>query len=209
MKLQAPHRDRPRPALRPAAARPARQSPRCAPEDRSACPCAMSMRVAFRQILLGHAENARQFIERGRGSLAQLAAASALFRPVAKHAQRKSLLHHVAHPVLRIHWRHLPDRRAGRQHFDQREAQPAHLVLHGALDRPRRLRNLLVVAQAHALNVDRRLAAWPATRSHAADSLRSQRCGRSAWWCSFAPAAWWARPARRSCCRWRCSRKSR
>ena len=59
--------------------------------------------------------------------------------------------------MLRVDRRHLPDGRAGREHFDQRKAQAPHLVLHGAPDRACRLRNLLVVSQAHAFDVDRRL----------------------------------------------------
>ena len=79
----------------------------------------------------------------------------ALRGPVAKHAQRIGLFHHVAHPLLRVDGRHLPDGGAGRQHFHQRKAKPSHLVLDGAADGAVCLRDLLVVAQAHARDVDR------------------------------------------------------
>ena len=59
--------------------------------------------------------------------------------------------------MLRFHRSLLPDGRARREHFDERKAQAAHLVIQGALDGARRLSNLLVVAQAHALNVSGRL----------------------------------------------------
>ncbi len=45
----------------------------------------------------------------------------------------------------------------GESHLNQRESDPAYLVFQPTLDGPRRLRDLLVVAQAHAFNVGRRL----------------------------------------------------
>ena len=56
--------------------------------------------------------------------------------------------------MLRIDRGHLPDGRARREHFDEREAEPLDLILdrapHGAVG----LRDLLVVAEADALDVD-------------------------------------------------------
>src|ERR1700679_200 len=77
---------------------------------------------------------------------------------IAENTERKGLFHHVSDPVLRINGRHLPDSRTRREHFDQREAQPAHLVLHGTMNCTCGSGYLLVVAKAHTLDVHRAAA---------------------------------------------------
>ena len=156
------HRVQLRPTPRRAAIRLDRQSPRRVradplPQSHRSC-----QRIALRQIFVGHAENARKLVER-RSSFGQ-SARLGLFRAVAKDAQRKGLLHHLAHPLLRLHGSHLEERGAGREHFNQREAQSAHLILHGLLDGPRGLHDLLGVAQARRARCRPAPPAWPATR---------------------------------------------
>ena len=77
-----------------------------------------------------------------------------IFCAVAEHAKGIGLLHHVAHPVLRIHGRHLPDRRARGEHLNERKAKSFHLVLNGAADCAVCLRNLLVVSKPNAFDID-------------------------------------------------------
>ncbi len=205
-KPPARHRVRPRPALRRAARRPARQSRRCAPGDRSPCRAATAAALPSGKSLFGNAKNARKLIERG------------LRRhwPSSPPRQCRSFVRSQNTPsgnVFSITSRTQCCASTGVifqmvGHGDStsisEKPNPRTWFSRPRRDGPRRLRNLLVVAQAHALNVDGRLQACSAVRSRAADSLQSRRCGRSESSCSSGPAAWWARPARRSCCRWRC-----
>ena len=75
---------------------------------------------------------------------------------VAQIAQPEYRGHLVLHEALRLHGLHLPDGGAGREHFDEGESQTLDLVLHGALDHLGGVHDLLVVAQRHALDEDRR-----------------------------------------------------
>ena len=111
--------------------------------------------MALRQAPAGDVKNPRNLVERRPwfGWLPWLRGWGA----VAKHVQRKGLLHHLAHPALRLDRAHSEDRGAGGEYLDQRKAQPAHLVFHGPLDGARRLHDLPIVAQSHALDVDRSL----------------------------------------------------
>ena len=113
----------------------------------------------------------------------------AILGAIADHAQWIGLLHDIANPVLRLDGGHLPDRRARREHFDQREAEPVHLVLNCPLDGARGLRNLLVIAKADALDIDRSIE----RRQQFAHAQRIALIGRAAtlraWSCSSGPAA--------------------
>jgi len=70
-----------------------------------------------------------------------------LFGAIAKDSQRKGLLHHIAHPMLRLNRRHLPDVGQG-DSTSIIEKQAMHLIFDGAADGACGLRNLLVVSQS-------------------------------------------------------------
>ena len=169
-KLQGPHPVRLPPALRPAATRPGRRI-------RHAHVQVDSLRDAIRRrelpavLLIGRCRECAGISSSAGATLGAMRRFTSLVRsqntPSGKVFSITSRTQCCASTGG-----HLPDRRAGREHFDQREAQTVHLVLHRPLNGPRGLRDLLVVAEADALDVDRRLRAWPAIRSRAADSLR-------------------------------------
>src|ERR1017187_3510780 len=131
-------------------------------------------RIAFRQTLFMNAKEMRNIFER-RSSRSQWPW-HCLLGPIAKHCQRKCLFHNIVDPALRLNGRHLPNRRARRQHFDERESQAANLVLDGALDGAFGLGNLLVISKAHALDIDRRLQGG----QQFADMQRIPFCGGAA-----------------------------
>ena len=105
-------------------------------------------------IAIRHAQNPRNVCERrrrrGRGPGGRVLGAVA----EVGHAER--LGHFPFHEALRLHRLHFPDGGAGRKHFHQRESQALHLVLHRPAQHAGRLHDLLVIAQRHALDVDRR-----------------------------------------------------
>src|SRR5206468_6200914 len=53
---------------------------------------------------------------------------------VTKDLHREHLRHHVPHPTLGVEGFLLPTGRAGREDFDEREAETLHLVLDSAMD---------------------------------------------------------------------------
>jgi len=110
--------------------------------------------AAFRQTFFGDAEDLRNALERWRCFRQRLWLR--ILGAILEHAEGKRLFHDIAHPVLRFDRLHLPNSRAGREDLNHGEAEAAHLVFNGAANGARGLRNLLVVAEADALNVDGR-----------------------------------------------------
>ena len=101
-------------------------------QDRYLRATALQRRIAFGQIFLGDAKNPRNLLERWRAARATVRGCASLVRsqntPSGKVFSITSRTQCCASTGV-----HLPDRRARRKHFDQREAQPLHLILDGAL----------------------------------------------------------------------------
>ena len=156
---------------------------------RLACSC-----VAFRQILLGDAENAAESPRApargcGNGSAAARSLVRSQNTPSGKVFSITSRTQCCASTgvIFQIVGQ-------GDSTSISEKPSPRTWFSTARCDGARRLRDLLVVSQAHALDVDRRLQ-----RGQQLAHVQRIAFGRGAaavraWWCSSGPAAWWARP---------------